>query len=318
MYRIFDLALDSQISLPELAEIRGSEEFIRITVESDAGFPEPSGGVWQHEFLDPEGHVTIRSARTEGQYLLKFPDICDFIVSPEGSSIICIPQADVPDESVRHLLLDQVVPRMLGQDGRLVLHASAIALADGSAVAFVGESGWGKSTIASAFYDDGFRLLTDDCLLLKAAPDGVVCIPNYYGLRLYQDSADAVLGIEMATGAAVAHYTDKRRHLYRTGSSQQQAGWTRLAAIFLLNHPEQSTDSGMVRIEPIKGAEEMTAIIRQMFVLDPTDSALTIKQFKLAASLVTSNLPIFRLSYAREYSVLPEVRQSVINSLGIA
>ncbi|WP_380165876.1 hypothetical protein [Jannaschia sp. R86511] len=56
-------------------------------------------------------------------------------------------------------------------DGRLVLHASAVAR-DGRAVAFCGSAGMGKSTLAALAVLSGWRLLTDDVLRVDLAPPG--------------------------------------------------------------------------------------------------------------------------------------------------
>ena len=46
------------------------------------------------------------------------------------------------------------------------LHATAVVV-DGEAVAFLGDCGYGKSTLGAAFLARGFPLLTDDVLALE-------------------------------------------------------------------------------------------------------------------------------------------------------
>lgn len=60
-----------------------------------------------------------------------------------------------------------------------VLHASAVSVADGrAAVAFIGHSGMGKSTMATLMCRDGAALLTDDVLRTDVVGDTVRAFPR--------------------------------------------------------------------------------------------------------------------------------------------
>ena len=67
---------------------------------------------------------------------------------------------------VRHLFLDSVIPLILSRREPLVLHASAI-LFDGRAIAFIGTSGQGKSTLAASHSQLGYSLISDDYLVFR-------------------------------------------------------------------------------------------------------------------------------------------------------
>ena len=111
---------------------------------------------FRHFHWDEDETEIFMSVADEGSgYRVRFPGIGDYFVSPGQGQIQCQPFSAVPAETLRHLLLDQVVPRMLGQGGELVLHASAVELDDGTGLAFVGPSGAGKSTLASSFQKPG-------------------------------------------------------------------------------------------------------------------------------------------------------------------
>ncbi|HKS96499.1 MAG TPA: hypothetical protein VJV74_10250, partial [Terriglobia bacterium] len=121
----------------------------------------------------------------------------------------CRPRKAIPLDTVRHLFLDQVFPLLLSKRGRLVLHASAV-LIPGGAIAFLGETGQGKSTLASSFSQRGFPFLTDDCLLLEEKGGQLVGIPSYPGLRLWPKTVAALFAEEPPV-SRVAHYTTKKR-----------------------------------------------------------------------------------------------------------
>ena len=122
--------------------------------------------------------------------LLRFPELADFIV--EGNNISCHPRPGCREESLRHLLLDQVIPRVWAHTGHLVLHASAVKLPDGRVIAFLGESGWGKSTLVAALQGADCQLISDDCIHLASCEEGVRLTPSYVGLRLNEDSIKAL------------------------------------------------------------------------------------------------------------------------------
>ena len=77
---------------------------------------------------------------------------------------------------------------LLMQRRILPLHGSAIAI-DGKAYVFIGESGAGKSTIASSFMKKGYQLLSDDVIAVSLLDgDKPWVIPAYPQQKLWQDS----------------------------------------------------------------------------------------------------------------------------------
>jgi hypothetical protein len=97
------------------------------------------------------------------------------------------------DRYLDHLLRDHVVPRRLSLRGEHVLHATAVEF-DGLAVAFVGVSTAGKSTLAAASVNAGGRLLADDTLLLVLRDQAVGVRPTATHCRLRADVASLLPG----------------------------------------------------------------------------------------------------------------------------
>lgn len=309
MYQIFDLFIDSNIPLPELPEIgKGDASIVfQLSADPQSIASEPD---WFHHWRCPDDKIVLSCGRIGKDYHLRFPGVADFLIAGNSRKIECYRNYDVPDETVRHLLLDHVIPRILGQQGRLVLHASAVLLPNGQGAVFLGDSGWGKSTIASSFYEHGARLITDDCLLIETGENSVWCVPNYYGLRLFKDSAKAVFS-KQHSFSNVAHYSQKKRVLLYEDESTESSSKVKLDAIFLLSDPAQKYRSEGVAIKAIRGANEMMALIKQMFVLDVTDKKLIARQFENVAKVVTADLAIYRLDYPHDHSLLPTVRNAV-------
>ncbi|MFN3218071.1 MAG: hypothetical protein ACE367_16365 [Acidimicrobiales bacterium] len=81
---------------------------------------------------------------------------------------------------------------VLTQRGFLVLHAGACVVGDG-AVAFVGPSGAGKSTTIEAMRQAGYRILSDDLVVLRVPDVGSPSVqPGIPRIRLRPDSAAAL------------------------------------------------------------------------------------------------------------------------------
>jgi hypothetical protein len=181
---------------------------LRIRSEFDLHLPVAPGDAWDvdvrwgpdifdsHE--PPPGsevaHYSMRSQRwysateIESGYLLRFHRCGEFFISADLSTVEvrC-------DRSGRHELLPvltsgTMLAFLLSLRGATVLHASAVALGD-AALAFVGQSGHGKSTLAALMcLDGGADLVTDDVLVVRAGA-AVTCIGGASELRLRSAAA---------------------------------------------------------------------------------------------------------------------------------
>ncbi len=307
MYRVFDFLIESNIALPELPEIKKGTSSVSFHLSPNSP-PINEEPVWSHHWRLPGGEITISCARKGNDYYLRFPRLADFLISEKGDEIHCRHWPDVPNDTVRHLLLDQVIPRVVGHQGRIVLHASANRLGTGCIV-FLGETGWGKSTLATSFHQNGYPLLTDDSLLLQVAGKDSIGIPSYAGSRLWSDSFEAIMG-ELSEFKQMAHYSSKKRLIFHSASEAPEPN-ALVLAVFILDSPEQLASTENIDISPITGAQGVVELVKNSFYLDITDRKKIGEQFKELGSVVTMGLPVYRLSYPRNHSFLPAVRNAV-------
>src|SRR5436190_998507 len=104
------------------------------------------------------------------------------LVSEDGALVLCAPPDDEP-WSWQRFLVGRVLPWAAVLRGREVFHAAAVTI-DGRAVALVGQSGVGKSSLAAHLVLEGAGFLTDDVLAvdrdagtLRAHPGaGILCV----------------------------------------------------------------------------------------------------------------------------------------------
>lgn len=141
-YKAYNLCIASELQLPELIETKGEPDVIVRFGKVD------NATAMRHD---------------GGQNLLgEVPEIGEFFIH-DGREILMNPLPGVDEALLRTVLLGPVLCVLLRQRGLLVLHASCINI-NHKGVAFMGGSGWGKSTLATAFHTKGYDVLTDDVM----------------------------------------------------------------------------------------------------------------------------------------------------------
>jgi hypothetical protein len=313
LYHYFDFLLESNIPLPELAMAEQGRAGVSFSLQQPAS--EDKKVEWLHHWKNSE-EVTISFTKTGDNYFLRFPNYADYILNRAGDSISCYPLDGIDTSLIRHFLLDQVLPRLISQQGKVVLHASAVAL-DGGAIVFVGESGSGKSTLASSFHRHGLPLLSDDCLQLVMAENGVECIPAYNGSRLWDDSFQAVFRNDECPNDILSNSGKKR--LYLPSHQNNTTALPLTAMYFLARDPETSGPEAGVNetsIKSLNGSLAVMSLIKCAFMLDVTDREQSGRLFDNVSQLVRSGLPVYQLEYRRIYEQLPAVRQHILQSIG--
>jgi len=314
LYRIFDTTLRCDFPLPELPGVSGEDH--AISVKLGQGSPDQiqtRGFEIAFEWRGYDGGVVCWCERSGDEYLCVFPGSATYHISPEGL-ISCFLHQDSSMQMLRHLLLNQIIPRYLATTGRLVLHAGAVTLENGKSVAFLGNSGLGKSTLVSSFHRNGAQLINDDCILLECRENGVTAIGGLVGIRLFPDSVNAVFD-EASGFTNYTPYTDKQQLFLKSQAGDNLPQPCVLDAMFLLNDPkEESADT--ICVEPVSGSEAMIAMIYSAFSLDPSDRKMIVGNFRNVGQAVSERLDIYSLRYPRVHERLAEVRAAVVGIVG--
>ncbi len=261
-------------------------------------------GALCHSWAFPTGTLWTEFYRLDGGFLLRFPGLADFEVRHDGRSAVAHPVPGVTAPTVEHLYLNQVLPLMLSTQGRMVFHASAVALDSGVAV-FAGDSGRGKSTLAASFAIHGHAFLTDDGLMLEKRVDGYEVLPSHPSIRLLSDSTEALIDPATAVAPTVC-YTTKSRFL--AGEHVPFCDQVKpLRYVYFLG--EGFVDS--VSIKPLNPAQALIEWVKNSFVLDIEEQSRLASHFKQVVSLANMSIN-YRLDYPRRYEALAEVRSAII------
>lgn len=180
-YHAYGLTIQSEFPLPELVPCEHARADVLVRYGS-TGRARPQGN---HE----NGYYDLTS---EEAYFF-WSQVGAFVVR-DGNEIIVAPNPDVDAQLLRQPLLGIVLSAIIQQRGWLALHASAVVV-DGAAVAFMGHSGWGKSTLAAALYGRGYQFIADDLIVLQVDDQGRPFVqPGFPQMKLHPESAATALG----------------------------------------------------------------------------------------------------------------------------
>ena len=286
--------------LPELAVLaptrRPDYELSTLAVR------QPDPAEWFYDVDDVDNSTCfLRVAKSKDAYLLDFPGLARFVVQPAYGSITAHREAATTAPALRHLLLDHVLPRLLSLRGVAVLHATAVRAAHGS-IAFLGPSGYGKSTLALSLALVGHPLQADDCLILEPSVAGKAAnvIPSYNGGRLWSD-VSAALGGPATPG----------KHALDVPFDPTPSP---LVAVFVLG---VASAGDAISIERLPARAAFVELVGQGFHLDPSGPAANTDLFE-AFSTVAACTPTFLLGYPRTLERLADVRHAVLGAVANA
>jgi hypothetical protein len=305
-YRLFDFTLGSDVEFPELTRhAPGEPDWIFAITKLSPEAPPPSV-IWLRHCSQPDGSPWLSVARTSSGYLLRFWDLADFIVDMQIAHIAGLPLPTTSRLTLRHLLLDHVVPVVCSVGNRLVLHAGGVVIPEGG-VLFLGEGGRGKSTLTASFAQNGFRTLGDDAVMISSKGEELVATPSYPGVRLWPDMV-AAIGGPAAHSLDVAEYVGKER-LLLDPATFVSADPVPVAAIFVLGNVSSGKEESATRV-PAQAA--IVELIRHGHYLDGRDRRWLESHFSLAGCVATQ-VPFFRLVYPRQTARLAAVRDIVLS-----
>ncbi len=268
---------------------------------------EPAWQDWLHEWKEADDTVTLGIALHHSGFLLRFTELCDFILDTSQRCISVLPHEQLDDHTIEHLLVDQVLPRFLAHEGHLLLHASAVNV-QGRTVLFLGKSGWGKSTLAALFHQAGNQLYSDDCVQLKQEQTEWLALPTYPSLRLFEDSIENNFPANFLS-SPVSDYSDKQRI---TLPSKPETKAPALHAMYFLSDPKNTYTQ--TEISTMRPGAVCIELIERSFRLDLSNRVQSQQLMKVAAAL-TQSVPAYRLCYPHDFDNNPHLLATLIQHI---
>ena len=232
--------------------------------------------IWRNEEIG----ASIRVDHLDGYgYLLTLHDRYRFGIRGDGSEILIEEDALFGYANTTHLLTNQVLPMVATLQNKQVLHASAVAI-NGKAKVFIGESGYGKSTLAAALVQTGGELISDDCLMLDKIESEWSVTANYPSLRLWPENAKRVLNKNKIKGREISTYCNKKEFFNPNGVMLPvKEGSTRIEKIYILANPDNSTGLEHISVKKLQAGSALMALLESQFRLDGTNLELLKREF---------------------------------------
>lgn len=245
----------------------------------------------------------------DGSLVLRWKDLFEFVVSPDGRRIDGQPLTRARPESFETHLLSQVLSTAMLRLGIEPLHATVLETQVG-AVGVMGDSGYGKSSLAAALLARGSRLVTDD-LMVVDIDDRLRVHPGPRRLKLLPSGARRLLGSD-AVGVPVNDRTAKM--VIPLGTEQVVAEPVPLVALFALGHPARGSSVSRVTIRRMTQRAAFIELTQNSFNSIVVDHPRLRVQFSTASD-VASRVPMFRLSYPPGLGKLGVVHDALLETV---
>lgn len=306
-YAVAGVVLDADLPLAGLAPTSASDAtwVIRaattppdLEVERVAEMQTADGRPWGELCAGADG------------YRLTYHGRVSFYVHFATRTVTYVPVGGLPEVTLRHLLVDQLLPHLLAVGGSLVLHASAV-VHDGEAVAFVGPTGAGKSSMAAGFVRRGARLLTDDFVVLQESGDGYLATPAYPSIRLWGDAAEQ-FAERPEDLHEVADYTEKRR--WEVPPEAHAAEPVPLRAI-VAPGDDPGPDGPPLRIGRLRGSDAFVVLFHQLFRVEGPGRRARHEADLDRVLRLAERVPVLMIEHRRDYALLEGTLDAVHGAL---
>ncbi|TYL36439.1 hypothetical protein CV102_22720 [Natronococcus pandeyae] len=186
---------------------------------------------------------------------------------------------------------------MLHQRGLLVLHASAVSVSD-RGLAFVGNAGAGKSTIAAAFAGDGHEVLADDLLAIRLTDDGPVIVPGPPVLKL---KPAVVSALDIDLQAAAPANGSKTLYAVPAGSPREPIPLTQ---VFVLTEPDHEEVT-------LTGSDAFFPLLENTYTVNLLEATCTRQEHFQRCARLADSVTVSRLQREANVETIPNLVERV-------
>lgn len=249
---------------------------------------------------------------SDGSEYLRWSGLFEFLVSADGRRIVCHRLNRASDDAFQTYLLGQVLSFALLKHGIEPLHSTTVVIND-EAVAFLGDCGYGKSSLGAAFLQAGHSLLTDDLLVVKEEENRFLAYPGPPRIKLFPKIARSLLG-KRVNGTPMNHQTPKLVIPLSENETVSPRGVVPLRAIYVIKPPSARSSSHNISFRALSSRRACVELLRNTFNTVVIEPQRLKRQFDLATRLA-ARVPVKILSYPREISRISEVRESILREV---
>jgi hypothetical protein len=250
------------------------------------------------------------AALPDGSSYRRWSGLFEFLVTPDARRIHARRLNHTNEEALLAYLLVDALSFSMVRLGREPLHATAVLTPHG-VLAFVGESGAGKSTLGALLVRHGFRLVTDDMLVLTFAGDECVAHAGPPRIKLYRHIADRIFDAGYS-GVPMNPVTEKL--IIPLSHEQSVNGPHPLRAIYLLrehDHVAAVRAPGIRQLSPAEAFPKVLAATASHYAFERERLA---RQFNFLTRLL-DRVPVKTLTYRRDENSMAILRDAVMADL---
>lgn len=254
-------------------------------------------------FNDVQGYALTECGPFQ---VLRFYSTCDFRIFP-GERRVEVWLDPRSSRGVASLLLAGTVSAcLLMGAGECVLHASAVERG-GKAVAFAGNSGTGKSTLAALCCGAGAALITDDTLRVCCEKVTAWCYPGTSDIRLRAGAAVLAEGF----ASEWVYPTVDERTAVRTARADSKFP---LAAIVI---PQPCRTASEVELTRLSSGEAILHLHGHSRTLGWLDHGVIKAQFEVL-SRIGQRVPVFKAEIPWGPPFSEKIADALFEQLGLA
>jgi len=217
-----------------------------------------------------------------------------------GREIVIEPSPGLDERVLRLFVLGPVLAVLLYQQGRLLLHGSAVAVED-EAVLFLGSAGCGESTMAATLHARGYGLATDDVAVLRVEEGCPMLFPGFPQLKLWPEALVS-LGDDPEKLPRCNPHLEKRA---RSAVHEFPSVPLPVKRIYVLD------EGNTLEILPLQPQEALAELLHHTY--GATGVGSTSHFFKCAS--IVDNVTICSLRMHKSLSQLPNVAQLIEEDL---
>jgi hypothetical protein len=261
----------------------------------------------------PESAWFASADLEDGSIYVRWEGLGEFIAAADGGSILCARTPGAHDESFQVYLLGQALSYALVKAGFEPIHGTVL-VHDGRGVTLLGDSGYGKSTLAACMLAAGARLLTDDLLMVRPAGAGYIAYPGPARIKLLPDSAARFLP-DAAKGVPMNPLTSKM--IIPLGADRTEPGPTPLAGIYVLPSPLDTDRRRRIRLHALSSRDAFVALVANTFNRRLTDPGRMGRQHAQTAALSRA-VPVVAVGYPRGIDHVEALAEAILAHAGTA
>jgi hypothetical protein len=307
LYRAHGLTIASDYTLPMCIGEPACDPDVTVLRGNDQSVPDmdPTDSAPLANVAAPDGRVFYSFTQVGPLVQMRYPGLC-LMRADASISRVTVHLHPGADEGLIPVLVSGAVMSLhLVMRGKLGLHASAVESA-GGALAFVGTSGMGKSTIAALLGLAGHPLVTDDLLHVDMS--------SHPGVHVHRGGTESRLR-RPAAGLAVgiaSRITSDGRTAADLPLSEHLTLPLRACVI-----PRPSRSSNSVSVQLLSRPLAMTALLGFPRLVGWQEPRRLTEQFDLVADLV-SQVPVLVAELPWGPPFDPTVPEQLLSALEVA